>query len=209
MSKTVKSWAVVAGISLALIAVGAITVIWKIWDSWEKRPEQVSSHKESLVSRTDFSLPGVRREENIATEVQEVGGLKFQLLNCTSKAVSSEFKTIVCPYLVISSSEGAELEMRSGKYYSSSGKVRLIDSQGNEHISTQIKFGANTHEYEVTKDLIKDVPIRGEVIFDRVPRELQNITVLELFGELEKEVESKSYHEDIKVQFRKVNLSEI
>jgi len=208
MSKTVKYFGVVSGISLALISVGAITILGKVWDSWNRESPQISSEQESLVSRTNFSLPLIKKQVDTATEVQEISSLKFQLLNCTGKAISSEFKTIICPYLVTSKEEESLLDMRSGKYRSP-GKVRLIDSEGNEYLATQIKLGANIDKYEVTKDLIKDIPIRGEVIFERVPRKLNNIVVLELFGELEKEVASKSYYEDIKVQFRKVSLSQI
>ena len=202
MSKTVKSLASLSTVGLAVLSVGAITLLWQNWDNLFGRKLELASERldTQLVSNSNSVV--APQKTNQATDAQTVHGLKFKLLNCSATAISSEFKTIVCPYLVTSQQQGAQLQMQSGQYRSP-GDVRLIDAQGYEYLASKIKLGADVNTYQVRKDLIKDIPLRGEVVFDNVPNSVQNIVLLELRGDLE----SQLYRGDLRVQFRKVSLS--
>ena len=202
MSKTVKSLASISTLCLALLSVGAITLLWQNWDNLFGRKLELASERldTQLVSNSNSVV--APQKTNQATDAQTVHGLRFKLLNCSATAISSEFKTIVCPYVVTSQQQDAQLEMRLGKYRSPSD-VRLIDSEGNEYLASQIKLGADVNSFEVSKNLIKDIPLKGEVTFDKVPTSVDKILVLQLYGDLESEL----YRGDLRVQFRKVSLS--
>ncbi|MDJ0724441.1 MAG: hypothetical protein QNJ38_04950 [Prochloraceae cyanobacterium] len=197
MSKTLKGFALFSGAGLTLLSVGAITLVWKNWDLiWSQKGGEVPRSEVGLLPSISWN----KTKEQI-TETIEISDLNFKLLSCTSKAVSSEFKTITCPYLATSLSKGAELNIESGHHDS---PTRLIDDRGLEYIVSKTKLGASVSTHRVSKTLIKDVPIRGEIIFERIPTVLNKIVAIEVNGE----IETQASHDDFKLQFRKITLSE-
>ncbi|MGF1487775.1 MAG: hypothetical protein ACFBSE_11855 [Prochloraceae cyanobacterium] len=199
MSKTLKGFALLSTAGLALLSVGAVTLVWKNWDLiWSQKGGEVPKGEVSSSPLISWK----KTNQNIEiTETIKISDLNFQLLSCTSKAVSSEFKTITCPYLATSLSKGAELNIERGHHDS---PTRLIDDRGLEYIVSQTKLGASVSTHSVSKTLIKDVPIRGEIIFERIPTVLNKIVVIEVIGE----IETQASHDDFKLQFRNITLSE-
>ncbi|MGF1489428.1 MAG: hypothetical protein ACFBSE_20260 [Prochloraceae cyanobacterium] len=214
MSKTVKSLALVSALGLAALAVASTTMVVQNWDKLTSNRSHSEEGKEIEFEPNSFSNTKSDRPLVNAKELKEdkkdlpsgnvvnIHGLSIELLNCISQPISANVQTISCPYLVTSQQPQARLEMSSGKNYNPA-QVRFIDAQGREYISTRIRFGADINNYRVTKDLIKDIPIRGTVIFDNIPTSIADIKVLELYGNLN----SQLYRGNVKVQFREVNLS--
>ncbi|MGF1485929.1 MAG: hypothetical protein ACFBSE_02330 [Prochloraceae cyanobacterium] len=80
----------------------------------------------------------------------------------------------------------------------------MIDGSGREYLSTRINLGSTTDSYQVTKSLVKDIPIRGTIVFDNVPNEIEDIKLLEMFGHLN----SSLYTGNLRMQFRDISFSE-
>lgn len=217
MSKAVKTFALLSTVCLTGLSVASLTLVWRNWDliwgreltaSLEEKTESLSQESEkNLISNPDereVNKLEENKEEPASTQTLFIRGLKVELLDCTSKEIGSSFQTIACPYLVTSEQANTRLRVSSGRNKYNSVQARLIDGSGREYLSTRINLGSTTDSYQVTKSLVKDIPIRGTIVFDNVPNEIEDIKLLEMFGHLN----SSLYTGNLRMQFRDITFSE-
>ena len=138
------------------------------------------------------------KTKTVASQSQK--GIQISLQECESLDQLEETKTVRCPFLVTSQKEDVKFQMYGGNYYPKF--VRFIDGFGNEYLSNQIELGSNSNNSYVEKRLMRDIPLKGAVLFEQVPVNVKQIKAIELYGQLD----STYFDGRLQYQFRDLKV---
>lgn len=134
----------------------------------------------------------------------EYQGLLFELQQCQKLNVNAQTQSIKCSVAITSTQENVKVELYSAVRGNENRRSRILDA-GQESIARKIQFGSDVTQWGRTKNnLIKDVPMKAIFMFENVPLETDEIDVFEITSSMR----SSYYNNDIKVEFRNVNVSD-
>lgn len=159
-----------------------------------------------LPQDTTLSLEATKAALNKSTNVSnksfEYQGIVFELQECKKLNSNAQVQSIRCSVLMTSTQENVKVFLFSNK--NESRRSRIFE-EGQESIAQTIKFGSDVSRWGSTSNnLIKDVPIKAIFIFEKVPLQTNKIDVFEVSSSLR----SSYYNNDIKVEFRNVDVSD-
>ncbi|KST62471.1 hypothetical protein [Mastigocoleus testarum] len=140
---------------------------------------------------------------SVSNKSFEYQGLLFELQKCEKLNINVQTQSIRCSVAIISTQENVKIELYSALRGNEDRRSRILDA-GQESIAEKIQFGSDVTRWgRTSNNLIKDVPIKAIFMFENVPLETDEIDVFEITSTLK----SSYYNNDIKVEFRNVNVS--
>jgi len=105
---------------------------------------------------------------NNSTNVLEVNGVVYTLKSCTQKS-----QTIKCKFTVKNTTKDQEVSLNSNSF--------IIDSEGDKYLVSNIKFGKITNNNFPRKLLVKNLPVKAMMIFNKVTSNGSTVPLLK-FG---------------------------
>ncbi|MDJ0719787.1 MAG: hypothetical protein QNJ54_37125 [Prochloraceae cyanobacterium] len=191
-----KKIALVLVLLLGGVASWSMYAVLNNWDLIFKPNSSNIAAQTEKDSRQD--RPKNTQTKTVASQSQK--GIQISLQECESLDQLEDKKTVRCPFLVTSQKEDVKFQIYGGNYYPKF--VRFIDAFGNEYLSNQIELGSNSNNSYIQKRLIRDIPLKGAVIFEQVPVNLKQIKAIELYGQLD----STYFDGRLQYQFRDLKV---
>ncbi|MEO0967475.1 MAG: hypothetical protein AAFX80_03830 [Cyanobacteria bacterium J06639_18] len=156
----------------------------------------------TITPNTEVTTAASPQSANVSNKSFEYQGLLFELQKCEKLSSNAQVQSIKCSVLMTSTQENVKVFLFSNK--NESRRSRIFE-EGQESIAQTIKFGSDVSRWGSTSNnLIKDVPIKAIFIFEKVPLQTNEIDVFEVSSSLR----SSYYNNDIKVEFRNVDVSD-
>lgn len=156
----------------------------------------------TITPTPEATKAALNKSTNVSNKSFEYQGLLFELQECKKLNSNAQVQSIRCSVLMTSTQENVKVFLFSNK--NESRRSRIFE-EGQESIAQTIKFGSDVSRWGSTSNnLIKDVPIKAIFIFEKVPLQTNEIDVFEVSASLR----SSYYNNDIKVEFRNVDVSD-
>ena len=156
----------------------------------------------TITPTPEATKAALNKSTNVSNKSFEYQGIVFELQECKKLNSNAQVQSIRCSVLMTSTQENVKVFLFSNK--NESRRSRIFE-EGQESIAQTIKFGSDVSRWGSTSNnLIKDVPIKAIFIFEKVPLQTNKIDVFEVSSSLR----SSYYNNDIKVEFRNVDVSD-
>ncbi|NET42594.1 hypothetical protein [Okeania sp. SIO2B3] len=110
--------------------------------------------------------------------------------------MSVDSQSINCELLITSTEQNARLTLYGG---SGSNRTRMVEA-GTIYLATKVQLGTSSGRSGAAENLIRDVPLKASVNFDKVSLEVNKMQVMQIF--------LYSGNNTIPLEFRNVPLSE-
>jgi uncharacterized protein YacL (UPF0231 family) len=73
-------------------------------------------------------------------------------------------------------------DLRDNRHLDLSNRIRVIDDSGNEYSVKKMVFGKTISNGSIGKDMLRDVPVKMQIVFDGVNSDIKYINALQIFA---------------------------
>ena len=158
----------------------------------------------TITPTPEATKAALNKSTNVSNKSFEYQGLLFELQKCEKLNVNAQTQSIRCSVAITSTQENTKLFLYTAERNNENRRSRILQS-GQESVAQKIQFGSYVSRWGSTKNnLIKDVEMIAIFMFDNVPLQTDKIDVFEITSTLR----SSYYNNDIKVEFRNVDVSD-
>ncbi|NES68464.1 MAG: hypothetical protein F6K24_26125 [Okeania sp. SIO2D1] len=150
-------------------------------DRLEEKVEKLENENQNLTtsveSQNNVEDSSTKKDSEQKKGTYKIDGFVFELQSCKKTNVNADSQSINCELLITSTEKNAWLNLHAS---SSSARSRIIEA-GEIYPATKAQIGTSRSSRYARENLIRDVPLKASITFDKVSLEVNKIEVMQIF----------------------------